>query len=180
MKNKETCSIVGGGAKEGSHGNSVDGSDEEIPSDSEEEMPEQDINDVISDQSEDGKEESTVVRKRLKRKRKRPDWVSKFFLNSTIPLHHPTNCFCSLKVTISGKRDYEGYIARIHESLKSFRDSTIEKWSKRTKIASGKITSKVRSLVLFEPLEATVSVFIGLHASGPFSVVTNRACKFES
>ena len=80
-KNNETCSIVGG-AKEGSHGNgSVEGSDEEIPSDSEEEMPEQDVNDVTSDQTEEEeeKEESTVVRKRLKRKRKRPDWVSKFF-----------------------------------------------------------------------------------------------------
>lgn len=53
-------------------------------------------------------------------------------------------CFCLLKITVSGKRDYEDYIAKTHESLKSFRDSTVEKWSKRTKIASGKITSKVR------------------------------------
>ena len=58
--------------------------------------------------------------------------------------------FYSLKVTISGKRDYEGYIAKTHESLKSFRDSTIEKWSKRTKIASGKVTSKVRRLLFYK------------------------------
>lgn len=77
-KNQETCSIVGG-AKEDSHGNGgVEGSDEEIPSDSEEETSEQDFNAVTSDQSEEEeKEESTVARKRLKRKRKRPDWVSK-------------------------------------------------------------------------------------------------------
>ena len=79
-KNKETCSIVGG-ANEGSHGNGVEDSDEEIPSDSEEETPEQDVDDVISDQSEEeGKEPSTVTRKRLKRKRKRPDWVSNVLL----------------------------------------------------------------------------------------------------
>ena len=88
-KNKETCSIVGG-AKEGSRGNDgMEGSDEEIPSDSEEEMPEQDVNDVTSDQSEEEeKEESTVVRKRLKRKRKRPDWVRKLLFekhNSSLP-----------------------------------------------------------------------------------------------
>jgi hypothetical protein len=88
MKNEETCSIVGG-AQEGSRGNSAEDSDEEIPSDSEEELPEQDVNDVISDQSEeDGKDES---RKRLKRKRKRPDWVNKIFI---IPPHSlPTNNF---------------------------------------------------------------------------------------
>ena len=76
-KNKETSSVVGG-AKEGSHGNSVDGSvsDEEIPSDSEEET-EKDVGDVISDQSEEEEnEQSAITRKRLKRKRKRPDWVS--------------------------------------------------------------------------------------------------------
>ena len=175
--NKETCSIVGG-AKEDGHGNGgMEGSDEEIPSDSEEETSEQDDNDVTSDQSEEEeKEESTVVRKRLKRKRKRPDWVSNyFFLSSTIPPHPaPMKYFYSLKVTISGRRDYEGYIARTHECLKSFRNSTVEKWSKKTKIASGKITSKVRNLFHFELLEAII-IFVstGLHASGPFSLVTN-------
>ena len=76
MKNKETCSIVGG-AKEGSHGNSEEDSDEEIPSDSEEETQEQDVHDAINDQSEEeGLEHSIITRKRLKRKRKRPDWVN--------------------------------------------------------------------------------------------------------
>ena len=84
MKNKETCSIAGG-AKDGSHGNSEEGSDEEIPSDSEEEMKEQD---GISDQSEEeGQEYINITRKRLKRKRKRPDWVNMtlYSLTSTIP-----------------------------------------------------------------------------------------------
>lgn len=49
-----------------------------------------------------------------------------------------------LQITSAGRRDYEGYIAKTHESFRTFRDSTIEKWSKRTKIASGKISSKVR------------------------------------
>ena len=73
MRNKETRSIVGG-AKEGSQGNEEEGSDEEIPSDSEDEA--KDPDDVISDQSEDeGKDHSTATRKRLKRKRRHPEWV---------------------------------------------------------------------------------------------------------
>lgn len=107
MKNKETCLIVGG-AKEGSHGNNTEGSgsDEEIPSDSEEETQEleQDGDDVISDQSEDeGKEHSTVSRKQLKRKRKRPDWV-KYSLNNLL-LHslisHSLQPFVSLFLLLS-------------------------------------------------------------------------------
>ena len=51
-----------------------------------------------------------------------------------------------IQVLSSGRRDYENYIARTHEKFRSFRDSTIDKWSKKTKIASGKITSKVKLL----------------------------------
>ena len=49
-----------------------------------------------------------------------------------------------MQVLSSGRRDYETYVANTHEKFRSFRDITIDKWSKKTKIASGKITSKVR------------------------------------
>lgn len=62
-------------------------------------------------------------------------------------------------MTSSGRKEYEGYIAKTHESFRSFRDSTIEKWSKRTKIASGKVTSKVRKQLCMQHLsEAEVIV----------------------
>ena len=164
LKNKETCSIVSGA---NDHGNSDDDSNEEIPSDfdDEEQTPQNSGDDEISSQSDnEEKEISTRTAKRLKRKRKRPDWVNlkpvcvwerfspnrslslslSFSLSLSLFLFLSLSLLCIIiQVTSAGRRDYEGYISKTHENFKPFRDSTIEKWSKRTKIASGKISSKV-------------------------------------
>ena len=70
LKNKETHSIVGGASK-GSHSNGEDNSNEEIPSDSEDEQATR--NGTIG--SESGSKDEEISTVAVKRKRKRPDWV---------------------------------------------------------------------------------------------------------
>ncbi len=49
-----------------------------------------------------------------------------------------------------GKRDYAGEIASGFESLRSYRAGVISKWNEKTKLASGRITSKVGVVVVME------------------------------
>lgn len=37
---------------------------------------------------------------------------------------------------------YEEYIARVHESFRPYQERTIAKWNSKTRLSSGKVTSK--------------------------------------
>lgn len=52
-------------------------------------------------------------------------------------------------MTEDGCYDYEGYISRVHDAFQSYRDETITKWNNKTRIAGGKVTSKVRGGVVY-------------------------------
>lgn len=45
--------------------------------------------------------------------------------------------------TFREKRDYAGDIARGHEALRPYCHAVLSKWNEKTKLASGKVTSKV-------------------------------------
>ena len=45
--------------------------------------------------------------------------------------------------TSPSKRCYEAQVERLHVQLRSYRDAVISKWNEKTRLATGKITSKV-------------------------------------
>ncbi len=47
-----------------------------------------------------------------------------------------------VQVLSTGKRVYEEYVAGVHESLRPYREGTITKWNNKTRLTSGKVTSK--------------------------------------
>lgn len=47
------------------------------------------------------------------------------------------------RATPGRKREYAGEIARGYEALRPYRDDIIAKWNEKSKLATGKITSKV-------------------------------------
>lgn len=47
------------------------------------------------------------------------------------------------RATPGRKRDYAGEIARGYEALRPYRNDIISKWNEKTKLATGKVTSKV-------------------------------------
>eukprot|EP00731_Ephydatia_muelleri_P025280 Em0017g363a len=86
---------------------------EEIPSDSEA----GDCPDVAPEVG-GGSDDATATKQQRKRKRTR-DWV--------LP---------------AGQRQYEEHIARVYDSLKSYRNDVIAKWNSKTRLISGKLTNK--------------------------------------
>ena len=47
------------------------------------------------------------------------------------------------QMTAGGQRDYENYMSKVHKGFRSYQDTTLTKWSNKTRLASGKISSKV-------------------------------------
>ena len=106
------------------------------------------------------------------------DWVS-ILLEVLLYLHDFIHC-CPLQWLnilldgqggASGNRTYESCIAKVHDQLKPYRDSTITKWSNKTRLASGKVTSKVRmrlTLTRATNLLSTVKCFIKIYSLESF------------
>ena len=79
--------------------------------------------DIASDEEqkrkEEFKEEGSMV----------PVWSRKRKLSSDWPTHRSKDC--------------EAEVERLHSGLRPYRDAVISKWNEKTRLASGRITSKV-------------------------------------
>ena len=74
----------------------------------------------------------------------------------------------------SGGRDYAEEIAREYETLRPYRNDIISKWNEKTKLATGKITSKVGVAATSEAVLMNCFLFlIVIYGSGPLDSFPN-------
>ena len=73
------------------------------------------------------------------------------------------------------RRDYEGVISRQHEELRAHRHSVLSKWDEKTRMATGKITSKVSDYEIKVPHKSASLFFpfLGFHGSRSLHLVSN-------
>ncbi|KAM7438426.1 hypothetical protein ABFA07_012045 [Porites harrisoni] len=114
-QNPDTASVLipGTEAKQSSAQSSND-DDEEIPSDTEDEKSDDDDDDVGENSEDKNMDEGAENSLKLPAKRKHEMATS----------------------------EYAEYISKRHAAFKSYRDTTISKWSEKTRLASGKLNSK--------------------------------------
>ncbi len=55
-----------------------------------------------------------------------------------------------------GSMDYESYLSSVHTAFQAYRDETITKWNTKTRIAGGKVTSKVSCQLIMTSLWCNV------------------------
>ncbi len=67
-----------------------------------------------------------------------------------------TPCSCppavSPQMCEDGSMDYESYLSSVHTAFQTCRDETITKWNTKTRIAGGKVTSKVSCQLIMTSL----------------------------
>ena len=140
-KSKETQHLISGTSQPSSGKLSEkEEEDEEIPSNSEDEMS--------------GEEEGDNMQFKTAGRRKR-----KRFDSCTIP---------------EGERDFEREIDERHGSIRPYRDAVISKWNEKTRLSSGKITSKVSLYIKVDDvLNHTSCLFTVIHGCGSIHIVSN-------
>lgn len=99
-------------------------------------------------------------------------------LNMTPSLH----CFLSFLEVIrffvfpQATSEYAEYISKRHAAFKSYRDATISKWSEKTRLASGKLNSKVHVMFL---IPRKLKVF-RINAVSSFVAILSLVCQWDS